>query len=329
MTNFNKMNSIIFKFVYYGSKVINYGNSIIMESLGRFYNNIKYYEKAKYHYTKASELGNINAIVKLAFIFLNDKDYKNAEKWYIKASELGNPLAMNNLATIYHNVYKDHKKAEELYTKASDLGEIYAMNNLGVIYYNVYKDYKKAEEWYIKASDLGDLNAMNNLALFYAQNNNYEKTEELFIKSSKSNDAQVIYNIGHFYQYIKNDVKNAEKWYTKAYKLGLSESIFALGLLYKNHKNYKKAYEFFMKIDKSLEIFKTFPISEYIEECIINMKKLTKIYCDFYKDQCNVCYDDLMNTDDGLNVLKCGHVYHSMCVKGLINCPYCRIPIIS
>ncbi len=158
-------------------------NSWLLNCIGYYIQYIENdYPKAIEWYIKSSDLGNTIAMNNLGFYYEQIKNYPKAIEWYIKSANLGNTKAMNNLGTYYFN--KDYPKAIEWYTKSANIGDSVSMNYLG-FYYEQIKDYPKAIEWYIKSSDLGNTMAMNWLASYYREiKKDYLKAIEWYIKSA-------------------------------------------------------------------------------------------------------------------------------------------------
>ncbi len=202
-------------------------------------------------------------------------------------------MAMNNLGYIYRDFYKDNLKAEEWYTKSINLGNTFAMVNMGNLQEDVYKNYSKAEEWYTKSADLGNGFAMCDL--------------------------------GYIYSNIYKDNIKAEEWYIKSMNLGNNCAMHYLGLLYYDNKEYKKAYDILIKIDKSYININMNDVKDLLFFCKQKLITLDKIYglSSIESDECIICRDTLMKTNNSIIILVCGHMYHNNCVKDLKKCPCC------
>lgn len=139
------------------------------------------------------------------------------------------------------------------------------------------------------------------------------------------------YFIGSMY-YDMDDLQQSIYYYKISAKLMYFSSYYFLGQIYLvNFGNYKKAlkyYNLFMAHNKiELDIEEKARILQDIDtinkeldkEKVIETdnkdknKKLKKIYTDIDNDVCIFCRDDLMNTNNTLITLLCGHVFHSKC----------------
>jgi TPR repeat protein len=235
---------------------------------------------------------------KEVFDYLNSNKIENMDK-FIKLcqqhinDDKNDSLAINNLGFIYGTVYKDHIKEEELYIKSAYLGNVKAMLNLAYLYRYTYKDLVKAEVWFLKAANLGNTVAMNNMGFIYEKN--------------------------------YKDLTKAKEWFLKAANLGDNYATHNLADIYYEHREYKKAFDLLIKIDKKYEHIDQ--VNKYLQICKQNLKSLDKIYGSIDTDECIICRDTLMKTNKSIIILVCGHMYHFNCIKSLKKCPCCLCTI--
>ena len=198
-------------------------------------------EKAIAWYTKAAEQGYAPAQNDLGIMYLrlweepvllgekSVKAYLNlALEWFDKAAQQGNPTAQFNLASVRapvaEHLPKDSKESTELYKgivtlyeKAAEQNYAPAQFRLALIYQEglsvVAPDLAKAVELYIKAAS-PDLEATIPYKQGYAP---------------AQHQLAEIYSKG---EGVRQDFKEAVKWYKRAAEQGFAKSQFCLGLLY-------------------------------------------------------------------------------------------------
>ncbi len=116
-----------------------------------------------------------------------------------------------------------------------------------------------------------------------------------------------LYNLALMYeQGVHPDGKNITKaieLYEKAAELGDIDAMEKLSKyydseIYKNHKKYNQLY----KIHKNNKVTLTKP-------------KKPRILYQTLDDECNICCELFMETNDEIRILTCGHMFHSDCLN--------------
>jgi hypothetical protein len=195
-------------------------------------------------------------------------------------------------------------------------------NNIGYLYesgiHPVEKNVNKALEYYKKGSSMKNGISMSNIAMMYMEGThpegkNIEKGIKLLHESCSMNTSIALYNMAAYYEIGTHpeghNIEKAIEFYEKSVEFGDEYGIVRLGDLYrrgiyKNHEKYTELYE-------STPNKKDLPVPA---------KKLTTIYQKL-DEKCNICYENLSGTFNGIHILMCGHVFHDECVKNN-KCPY-------
>ena len=185
------------------------------------------------------------------------------EKALLMAKQ-GDAQAQYTLGEMYTKgevVRQDYKEALKWYTKAAEQGDKYSQYRLGTIYaspdaerykYVPLEDYKEALKWYTKAAEQGHLGAKQGKD--YVSLKILEKEKAPLM--AKQGDAQAQYTLGKMYtkgDVVRQDYKEALKWYTKSAEQGYLEAQDFLGSLYSNGEldgikvpqDYKEAVKWF------------------------------------------------------------------------------------
>ena len=155
------------------------------------------------------------------------KNPEEAGKWFNRAIEVGSGKWLYKMSTRLmtgDGVKKNVKGAREALVAAVDRGVAEAMVEYGKICgagVGVKQDPQKAAELYRQAGVKNDANGLCRYAICLEYGNGVEKdlkkAEEMYLEASKSNgDACFFY--GRM-QERKGDVKEALKWYQRAYEL--------------------------------------------------------------------------------------------------------------
>lgn len=202
------------------------------------------------------------------------KDFSKAMEYYKRAVELGNVDAMNNIGDMYVNgkgVQINIPVAIQWFMRALDKNPKYGMAayNLGIIYLNgngVKINYQLAYNYFNIAIKFGEGKSYYGYACYFAGSillNNFNKPKDsvaLFLKAVEHNKniAGAWNNLGYLCENNVFETKQgytARYYYTKAAKLGLGQSmdalgnldrkLFALGKLKGSGELYEKRYTYF------------------------------------------------------------------------------------
>ncbi len=191
--------------------------------------------------------------VKLGDLYSDDGDFKTATICYQKAVDNG-VLAYTVLGDTW-GYRSQYKKAFDVYTEGANKGEAECFARLGFCYETGYVkiDIQKAIECYAKASDLGVAAAARSLGELYYLNTPIEDSEIENVKNALKyyerafylGDIEVAKKIGFIYlnnEELK-DVPKAIEWYEKGLSLGESALNFDMAYLYLNDRFVPHDYE--------------------------------------------------------------------------------------
>ena len=191
--------------------------------------------------------------VKLGDLYSDDGDFKTATICYKKAVDNG-VLAYTVLGDTW-GYRSQYKKAFDVYTEGANKGEAECFARLGFCYETGYVkiDIQKAIECYAKASDLGVAAAARSLGDLYYFNTPIEDSEIENVKNALKyyerafylGDIEVAKKIGFIYlnnEELKN-VPKAIEWYEKGLSLGESALNFDMAYLYLNDRFVPHDYE--------------------------------------------------------------------------------------
>lgn len=192
--------------------------------------------------------------VSVGDLYMDEADFKTATTYYQKAVDNG-VLAYTVLGDTW-GYRSQYKKAFDAYTEGANKGEAECFARLGFCYETGYVkiDIQKAIECYAKASDLGVAAAARSLGELYYFNTPIEDSEIENIKNALKyyerafylGDIEVAKKIGFIYlnnEELK-DVPKAIEWYEKGLSLGECSLNFDLAYVYLNDRfvphDYKK-----------------------------------------------------------------------------------------
>lgn len=297
-------------------------------------------DKAEELYKKAIELELYTkfpiVFTSLADVYYIKKQYAKAEELYTKAVDLGCDRAMNNLANMYsnseHSEGYDEIKAIELYSMAVKLNNVNAINNLAYTYWKTdnFINHKQAEKLYKRGVELGSSKSMCNLAklYYYDYRPNEIRVEdniiyELLDSSIKLDYVEAILFVANLYESGDHkDYQNCPKaaeLYVKAFQLGHTQSLISISRLYRNG--------YYNDHDKYKEFYERVTDNNILNMCVKPSKVLKRIYDDVNKDNCAICHNTLLNTNNELRTTTCGHIFHLECSLKIEGCPVCRSTI--
>ena len=192
--------------------------------------------------------------VSIGDLYMDEADFKTATTYYQKAVDNG-VLAYTVLGDTW-GYRSQYKKAFNAYTEGANKGEAECFARLGFCYETGYVkiDIQKAIECYAKASDLGVAAAARSLGELYYFNTPIEDSEIENVKNALKyyerafylGDIEVAKKIGFIYlnnEELK-DVPKAIEWYEKGLSLGEYSLNFDLAYVYLNDRfvphDYKK-----------------------------------------------------------------------------------------
>ncbi len=186
-------------------------------------------------------------------LYSDDGDFKTATIYYQKAVDNG-VLAYTVLGDTW-GYRSQYKKAFDVYTEGANKGEADCFARLGFCYETGYVkiDIQKAIECYAKASDLGVAAAARSLGDLYYFNTPIEDSEIENVKNALKyyerafylGDVQIAKKIGFIYlnnEELK-DVPKAIEWYEKGLSLGDNSLNFDLAYVYLNDRFVPHDYE--------------------------------------------------------------------------------------
>ena len=219
-----------------------------------FWNNLEDKYKSINWYEQAIKLGDNEAALSLALLYTTKYDptssyfYRGIEI-YRKLANTGNSIAMLHIAYYYLNKRDDNGSALSWFTKSANLGNVDSMMAIGTIFSN--------QEWFNKAinelrkkADLNDVYAICRIASMYSDHycklKNYNKAIEWYQKATKLGDTEAMRKIALIYEHLKNKSKVIE-WYKKAADLGDPESMKSLGYIFEELNDKLNALEWFQK----------------------------------------------------------------------------------
>ncbi len=321
-------------------------NGVSLNNLACMYDNGTHpdgqnYVKAAELYEKAIKFNNNPALYNLACMYENGthpdgQNYVKAAELYEKACKLKCNFSFNNLAYMYNNGThpdgQNYIKAAELYEKVCSFNDIgNCMYHLACMYkdgtHPSGKNIKKSIKLLEKLRKNNYPSAFNTLGIMYyngthTEGSNIEKAIELFEKAielyekatelyEKESNLTPLYNL--LFLYEEKDNKKIVELLEKAFSNGKYEVIIKMSEYVS-----KKLYP-----DENYEIMYNRSESEPFRNKILKpIKKLKTIYTDIKTDDCIICKISLMNTDDNIIILTCGHSFHYNCYSVQSKCPF-------
>lgn len=229
---------------------------------------------------KAVKLGFTKAMYELGKIYMLKKNYSEAEKWFLQSEKQGEMQATERLTEIY-NIEKNDVKREEKLSVLSNQKRTAYMYELGKLYIKK-GEYVKAEELFTKLKDYGIIKAVDRLSdikEILKNENKGEMADKKMLEQDKNlekSDVEIIFNeaqkmlfsnpekaktylekiekhkrlaaayLAEYYM-DKFDAENTKKWLENAAERGEVSSMYDLGLLYEEEKNYEEAEKWYKK----------------------------------------------------------------------------------
>jgi len=241
-------------------------------------------------------------------LYMDEADFKTAAVYYKKAVENG-VLAYTVLGDTW-GYLSQYKKAFDAYTEGANKGESECFARLGFCYETGYVkiDIQKAIECYAKASDLGVAAAARSLGELYYFNTPIEDSEIENVKNALKyyerafylGDIEVTKKIGFIYlnnEELK-DVPKAIEWYEKGLSLGDRSLNFDLAYVYLNDRfvphDYKKGLAYLAD-----GVAHNDPESLYMQARVYadgwyGIEPDEKKYIHYLKKAANLCQDDAL-----------------------------------
>ena len=229
---------------------------------------------------KAVKLGFTKAMYELGKIYMLKKNYSEAEKWFLQSEKQGEMQATERLTEIYNIEKKDVRREEKLSVLSNQKRTAY-MYELGKLYIKK-GEYVKAEELFTKLKDYGIIKAVDRLSdikEILKNENKGEMADKKMLEQDKNlekSDVEMIFNeaqkmlfsnpekaktylekiekhkrlaaayLAEYYM-DKFDAENTKKWLENAAERGEVSSMYDLGLLYEEEKNYEEAEKWYKK----------------------------------------------------------------------------------
>ena len=246
--------------------------------------------------------------VSIGDLYSDDGDFKTATIYYQKAVDNG-VLAYTVLGDTW-GYRSQYKKAFDVYTEGANKGEAECFARLGFCYETGYVkiDIQKAIECYAKASDLGVAAAARSLGDLYYFNTPIEDSEIENVKNALKyyerafylGDIEVAKKIGFIYlnnEELK-DVPKAIEWYEKGLSLGDHSLNFDLAYVYLNDRfvphDYEKGLKYLADGVKHNDPESLYMQARVYEEGLYGIEPDRKKYIHYLKKAANLCQDDAL-----------------------------------
>ncbi len=241
-------------------------------------------------------------------LYMNEADFKTATTYYQKAVDNG-VLAYTVLGDTW-GYRSQYKKAFDAYTEGANKGEAECFARLGFCYETGYVkiDIQKAIECYAKASDLGVAAAARSLGELYYFNTPIEDSEIENVKNALKyyerafylGDIEVAKKIGFIYlnnEELK-DVPKAIEWYEKGLSLGEYSLNFDLAYVYLNDRfvphDYEKGLAYLADGVKHNDPESLYMQARVYEEGLYGIEPDEKKYVYYLKRAARLCQDDAL-----------------------------------
>lgn len=168
----------------------------------------------------------------------------------LKSAQMGDSNSQYDVGMMYLNgIGVDRNSTKSLYWLNEMLKQkkdADVLNRVGLMYMTGQGtdiDYDKAESCFIKAADDGSPEALYNLGGLYETKNQYDKAISIYSKAIKLTFPAAYSRIGVLYENgfgVKQDMKEAMKWYFFAASKGDAEGLRNLGRIYEGGSEIKQ-----------------------------------------------------------------------------------------
>ncbi len=242
-------------------------------------------------------------------LYMDEADFKTAAVYYKKAIEK-DVLAYAALGDTFDYRHQ-YKKAFEAYTAGAENGETECFVSVAYCYqrgHAVKKDLQKAIGFYAKAVDLGSALAARNLGdLYYFEMpirepeiDNMKNALKYYERAFYLGDIQIAKKIGFLYlnDETLKDVPKAIEWYEKGLSLGDSSLNFDLAYVYLNDRfvphDYKKGLACLADGVKHNDPESLYMQARIYEEGWYGIEPDPKKYVHYLKKAASLCQDDAL-----------------------------------
>lgn len=246
--------------------------------------------------------------VSIGDLYSDDGDFKTATIYYQKAVDNG-VLAYTVLGDTW-GYRSQYKKAFNVYKEGANKGEAECFARLGFCYETGYVkiDIQKAIECYAKASDLGVAAAarpLGDLYYFYtpikdSEIENVKNALKYYERAFYLGDVQITKKIGFIYlnnEELK-DVPKAIEWYEKGLSLGDHSLNFDLACVYLNDRfvphDYEKGLKYLADGVKHNDPESLYMQARIYEEGWYGIESDEKKYIHYLKKAANLCQNDAL-----------------------------------
>ena len=208
------------------------GNKEVAGSLGDIYSERREYGKAEQYYREYIKLGNLEGYKNLGYMFERQGKIDEATKLYIEGAKSKDAHSIYSLVRIYY-LKNDIKSVNYWKDKLLNDTEVIDFDSTMEKYLN----YLNGSEKERKIADLYIKSAQNMIIRNLSEAENEQKE---MIKYSQDE----LVNLAGFYN-VFGDKSVGKKIYKEAYKKGLKDSIYYMGVIEFEEGNIEKAREYF------------------------------------------------------------------------------------
>ena len=190
-------------------------------------------------------------------------DYETAMDYYLQAANYGNGEAMDRIAELYNNglgVPKDDSIAYQWYKKSAEAGFPEGMEDFAFACHYGFSGNNEdglALEWFKRAGNAGRFDAYFQAGKFYLHGIgtevNYTEAKKYYELAAKHDVAGAFHQLAWLYEHamgVPYDRNKAMEYYKIAADKGISESQFALGVIFFAERNIAEAAAYFNEAAK-------------------------------------------------------------------------------